>query len=372
MRLALVTGSDDRMDCREMFYDPINPLPVKCATCGFPDLDHVPVPYFLVKSRTMSPNEFALAENGNFFVRERVRRALELLAPGQVAFFSTCFQRSSQETPWFLAVPNHQVVTAKVNPTIQRCSICNEPRSAHPGTQWTEWLFSPPESDFDVVKSLTWGSSDRHWKEWICRDLYMSIRLLHLLKRIKAAGFYEAGAAKPTRPNQQDSAWIIAGLQILESNGIPMHPAGTLSDQDARWFRDYLKSHAKSVSKCDLKGLEKKTKVKLPKSYVAFISKVGPMTFENVDQQEGFTVHVLRPDEMDFAAYRKGALEIEHEESRAIDGVMFATTDHGDCFCFDVQKGKKEYPVLFFKHEGEFFEPYAENFATCIKRFAGD
>ena len=32
------------MDCRDMFYDPINPLPKKCPKCGFPDLDHVPRP----------------------------------------------------------------------------------------------------------------------------------------------------------------------------------------------------------------------------------------------------------------------------------------------------------------------------------------
>ena len=46
-------------------------------------------------------------------------------------------------------------------------------------------------------------------------------------------------------------------------------------------------------------------------------------------------------------------------------------TGHGDCFCLDVQKGKKEYPVFLYKHEMNFFEPYAENFAACIKRFAG-
>jgi len=71
------------MDCRDMFYDPINPLPAQCPECGFPDLDHVPLPYFLVKSRTRSPNELAEAENGNFFVRERIRRVLELLALNQ-------------------------------------------------------------------------------------------------------------------------------------------------------------------------------------------------------------------------------------------------------------------------------------------------
>jgi hypothetical protein len=36
-----------------------------------------------------------------------------------------------------------------------------------------------------------------------------------------------------------------------------------------------------------------------------------------------------------------------------------------------VQKGKKEYAVFLFKHEYNILEPYADNFAACIKRFAG-
>ena len=47
-----VTCSDQRLDCRHSFDDPINPLPVSCPECGFPDLEHVPQPYALVKSRT--------------------------------------------------------------------------------------------------------------------------------------------------------------------------------------------------------------------------------------------------------------------------------------------------------------------------------
>ncbi len=39
MRCIEMTGSDDRMDCRDMFYDPINALPRTCQKCGFPDLD---------------------------------------------------------------------------------------------------------------------------------------------------------------------------------------------------------------------------------------------------------------------------------------------------------------------------------------------
>ena len=95
---------------------------------------------------------------------------------------------------------------------------------------------------------------------------------------------------------------------------------------------------------------------------------VGPTTFEDVDELEGFTATILGPSELGVECFVD---EFEDEESRAVNGLTFATTGHGDCFCFDVQKGKKEYPVFLYKHEMNFFEPYAENFATCIKRFAG-
>jgi hypothetical protein len=381
MRCVQITGPDDRMDCRHLFHDPINPLPRKCLKCGFPDLDRIPQPYFLVKSRTMSPNELALGENGNFFVRQRLRRLFEVVAPGQCTYFPTCYKGTSQETPWLLTVPNHQVVTARVKPSIRRCDACGEPRSAHPGTQFSEYLFGKPcrgqplaegwtsESEYEVLKSSTWGSSEKGWDRWIFRDCFMSVRLLHLLKTIKAKGFSETTLGKPTAPDEDESAWIKDKLWAFQANGIPLHSEGTFADEDARWFRDYIKRHSGNVA--DVEAIGKRLKFKLPKSYIDFVTKVGAMSFQNVDEQEGFTAHILTPDELDDEGYRAGALESDDEETNAVDGVMFAKTEHGDCFCFDVQKGKKDFPVFLYKHEGNYFEPYAENFAACIKRFAG-
>jgi hypothetical protein len=381
MRCVKITGSDDRMDCRDMFSDPINPLPRKCAKCGFPDLDYVPQPYFLVKSRTMSPNDLALAENGNFFIRERVRRVLDLLAPGQCTYFPTYYKGTSEKTPWQLAVPNHQVATAKVDPSIPRCPACGEPRSAHPGTQWSEMLFGRPprsqsrgegwmaDSDHEVLKSATWGSSERGWDQWISRDLYTSVRLLHLLKQIKAKGFYEATCQTPVTPDRDESAWIKGKLQLLKESGVPFSPAGTLSADDAKWFRQFLKTQARQVEReWDIKAAEKRVSAKLPKSYVDFVTTVGPTSFEDIDEQEGFTASILPPTELGVGGYADG---FEDEDSRAVNGLTFATTGHGDCFCFDVQKGRKEYAVFLFKHEYNLLEPYADNFAACIRRFAG-
>ncbi len=382
MRCIQLTGSDDRMDCRDMLDDPINLLPAKCPKCGFPDLDHVPQPYFLIKSRTMSPNELAKAENGNFFVRERVRQVLELLAPSQCSFFSTCYKGTTEETPWLLAVPNHQVITAKVDPSIPRCDTCGEPRSAHPGSQFSEWLFYPQasggagpgwtgQSEYEILKSSTWGSSEIAWDQWISRDLFMSVRLLHLLKKIKAKGFYEATCGKPASADKAESVWIREKIQTLEQHGISLHPTGTLSEEDAKWFQSYLKSHSRDVnSEDDIKSVEKRLKFKLPKSYLDFVTKVGPASFENIDAQEGFTVRILALGDLDLEGYRTGELDSDDEETNAVNGVMFADTEHGDCFCFDVQKSKKEFQVFLYKHEYNCFEPYAENFAACIKRFA--
>jgi hypothetical protein len=49
---------------------------------------------------------------------------------------------------------------------------------------------------------------------------------------------------------------------------------------------------------------------------------------------------------------------------------MFADTDHGDCFVFDVSVKGGDYPVFWYDHESSSMEPFAENFAECIKRFA--
>jgi hypothetical protein len=369
MRCVQIIGSDDRMDCRDMFYDPLNPLRRKCATCGFPDLDHVPQPYVLVKSRTMTPNELALAENGNFFIRERIRRVLEVVAPGQCSYFPTCYKGTTRPTPWLLAVPKHQVVTGRVKAAISRCKACAEPRSAHPGTQWSEHLFINGDSDYDVIKSATWGSSERGWDQWISRDLFLSIRLFQLLRKIKARGFYELACEEPTPPDQEESEWIKEKLLVLEANGISCHAEGTLSSEDAKWLRHYIKSHSrKARAAWDIKALERRLKTKLPRSYVDFVSAVGPASFANVDEQEGFTASILTPGKL---RLQEHADDSDDDESRAVNALMFAMTGHGDYFCFDVQKGKKEFAVLLFKHEYNSFEPYAENFAACIKRFAG-
>ena len=370
MRCIQIDGSDNQMDCRVMFYDPLNPLPPKCEACGFPDLDFVPQPYFLVKSRAMTPNETAMAENGNFLVRDRVRRVLELLAPGQCRFYPTHFKGTMNETPWSLAVPVHQVVVANVNPSISRCQACGEPRSAHPGPQYSEWIWDF-NSEYDMLKSSTWGSADSGWDKWTFRYCYLSVRLFHLLKQAGVKGLFETTGGKPTLLDEIEAKWIQESLASLKEQGIPLNAPGTVPKEDAQWFRVYLRQHESKIElNIDVKSLEQTLKVKLPKSYIEFITKVGPVTFSDIDNEEGFDARILLPQGSDSVSYRKGILFSEDEETKLIDGVMFADTGAGDCFCFDLQKSRKEFQVFIYKHDYGAFELYAENFAACIKRFA--
>ena len=370
MRCLELTGSDERMDCRDLFDAPVNPLPQKCLSCGFPDLDHVPQPYLLVQSRTASPKEMAPAQQGNFLVRPRVRRVLELIVPGQCRFYRTVSNKTHESTPWQLVVPSHQVKTATVAASIPRCAACGEPRSAHPGSQYDQWVWNR-ESSHHLLKSATWGSSEEGWDRWVSRELFMSIRLFHLLKKIKAKGLDEATCGHRTRPDAEEAAWIREKLDLLTSSGIPCQVDGTLPDDDLKWLRDYIKSRSRSrASPVDVRTAGKRLKLKLPKSYIEFVTKVGPAVFEDVDEQEGFNVRLLTPDEFDTETYRAGMLDAEDPETDAVDGVMFAATEHGDCFCFDVREDNTEFPVYVYKHEYNCFELYAGNFAACVRRFA--
>lgn len=78
----------------------------------------------------------------------------------------------------------------------------------------------------------------------------------------------------------------------------------------------------------------------------------------------------MPPLKIDFKKFRKGTIEDEDSESKQVDGVMFASTDHGDAFCFDVKKDRKEFEVYLYNHESNVFEPYTSDFVSCIKRFS--
>jgi len=367
MQCTWLTGSDTRLDCGELPEDPINPLPVWCSACGFPDLNHVPQPYRIVKSRAMTSNEAVPAAYGNLLVRERVRRVLEMVVPDACTFYPTVLGSKAEVSPWMLAVPRQQIPTGAVKASIPRCRECGEPRSAHPGSQWDTWNLRI-EAPHDMFKSATWASSESGWDRWIDRELFMSARLFGLLERLDVKGLDEAFGTAADRKAQQKEhkGWIDEQVAILERAGVAILPQGRLSREVASRFKQYIKRAAAAGQPAfDRKAAEKRLKLKLPPSVVEYFGSVGPRAFQNVDQQEGFTAHILPLDEWD-----RGTSPRSDEHAPAIDGVVFATTDHGDCFCLDVAAGGQELPVYQYMHEGDFFEPYTGSFAECILRFA--
>ena len=156
-------GSDTRMDQSGNWHDPLNPLPIHCEQCGFPKIDFVPQPYFLLKSRSMNNNQLSQAELGNFFVKPKAKQIIEAIAPGQCRFFPTHCKGTDSETPWQLAVPVHFRKGCRVKSKIERCSACGQPASAHWGSQFEDY---GKNAAFDITKDEQWNSkgSDSGWK----------------------------------------------------------------------------------------------------------------------------------------------------------------------------------------------------------------
>jgi hypothetical protein len=406
-----MTGPDVQMDQRGDTYEPANPLPVKCPHCTLPDLDFVPQPYVLTKG-VAAPSEISPAQMGNFLVRERTRRILELVVPKACQFYPTIEKKTKKQTEWTLAVPTQMLTTPGTKASAPFCSKCSEPKLGpnYLDAYWSE-MKRYDTGGVDIFKSSVWdaggdtvegqfeecnsyrkkdGEPLLPWSHWgveppthperwtrvmLGRDLYFSIRLEQLLKRAKIKGqLVRRLSFKEVTPTPEDEAWIEEKLRLLAEHGLvdALKPAGGKTAAPAgAWLRQYLKRNTRKSGKpVDFAAVEKKHKVALPQDYKDFISTVGPKSFENVNQAEGFTATILPPNKLDFRDYRRGRVPDLEGDQAEIDGVMFASTDHGDCFVFDVSVKGKDYPVYWHDHEQNSLEPFASSFAECVKRFA--
>src|SRR5689334_10530180 len=83
-----MVGPDSQMDRFGSAERPANALPAKCPHCTVPNFDFVAKPYLLAKGFAI-PAETTHAEVGNFLVRERARKILELVVPGACTFHPT-------------------------------------------------------------------------------------------------------------------------------------------------------------------------------------------------------------------------------------------------------------------------------------------
>ena len=317
----------------------------------------------------MTPHEAVPAAYGNLLVRGRVRRVLEAVVPGACSFHPTAFAKGTGVSPWSLAVPAHDIPTGVVDPAIPRCPACGQPRSSHPGTQWTGWLLGPVPFDgpHDLFKSATWASSEAGWERWLDRAAFMSGRLFGLLERLGIKGLDEATCTPAGRAQERQRthrAWIDEQLAQVIAARIPTQPPGKVSAEVMRRFKQMV-ADSGGPAGFDRKMAEKRVGFKLPPSVVDYYAAGGRTVFENVDDEEGFTVQLLPIEQWNVTTYRLGA-----EGGDEVDGVMFAATGHGDCFCLDLAAGGKEYPVRHYRHDMSGLEPYAASFAAAIVRFA--
>ncbi len=396
--------SDSQMDHKGRFGLPLNARPDKCHHCKFPDLDHVPQPYLIGRGVTR-PCELDMADVGNFLARERARKVIEAVCPGQCEFYPTFDSKTEEPTPWSLAVPARTVAIGSVKAEVPRCPECGEPKVAHWGSQY-DWSGGyeeqfPDSIGADIAKSSGWFSAEvtgeesrwyiisvlkiklspkdrlpyappHHWTRLgLNRSLYFSVRLEHLFKKLGIKGVVRL-LADEARPTGDDLFWVDEQTRKMTELGLSTPPDSSDSVKVSRWFRGYVKKYARKWEvPPDFSSVEARIGKPLPASYKAFISKVGPTTFHDLDETEGFDASILGPDGMNTVEYRRDTIRVEGEESARIDGLLFATTGHGDAFCFDLSGDGPEYPVYLHEHELDGFQAYAPNFEECVKRFAG-
>jgi hypothetical protein len=200
--------------------------------------------------------------------------------------------------------------------------------------------------------------------------LYFSVRLEMLFRKLKMRGLVRSYGCKDL-PSSEDMAWVDEKLRLIQRSHKPT--TRDLNPQDIkRWFTEFLKkSGRKNVKAQEFATVERKQKLKLPETYKQFLANIGTKTFKDVDGEEGFSVHILPPAKLDFDEFRKTPIEKKDGDEERIDVVIFATTDHGDVFCFDIGRKDRDYPVYKYNHEIDDFEPYAGSFAESIRRFSG-
>ncbi|HTE17729.1 MAG TPA: SMI1/KNR4 family protein [Armatimonadota bacterium] len=387
-----MTGPDRHLDTTGYFDDPINRLPVRCDVCTFPDLDYVPQPYLLGRGINR-PVDLALANLGNFLVRDRPRQVIETVSPGQCRFIPTVDRQTGQPAPWYLAVPVHRVSCGGVLPGVPRCPQCGEPKTAHVN----DFEFQmPPGLACDIAGSEGWLGHDctfdvaldpalrQHsgqplvsaptgWsRRRIYRYLFFSLRMELLFKKLKLKGLTRC-AGDLGAPNAEDRRWVVAQLERLSDPALTS-ASGPETEAVQSWFSQYLDRHRSRESArvdWDWHAVEAALGTPLPPSYKTFIETVGATTFTDVEQEEGFEAQILAPPDVDARSFRRGVIRLGDEESRQVDGLLFAATGHGDAFCFDLTANTPDYPVYLYNHEESAFEGYASSFVECVRRFVG-
>lgn len=392
-----VFGSRGEMDTSGNFDVPVNALPEKCSLCTFLDIDSVPQPYLLRRGVT-APGDFAVAQLGNFFVREKARKVIEVAAPGSCKFYATVHYKTGDVTDWFLAVPRTQVETAKLADGTVRCKACHEPKIS---CRFDELQYEPPAAD--IFKSKQWiGSQTAENAKWywmhilkvkkppkarknqwtridMDRELWFSVRLSLLFKELRIKGF-PYRSLEQRRPRDAESVWIAAQMEKLTSGrgGAKTEERGTTkatgahSPSAAKWLTRFIAANTSTRPLSNISSLRawtKKHDILLPKDYQRYATKVGRKKFRDLMGLEGLDVRIVGPNQFDVESLRRDPPDDPADEAEP-DGLMFAIAINGDCLCFDLRSPATDYPVFCYDHEAKTFTPFAGNFAAAVHRLA--
>ncbi len=371
-RCVQMVGPDEQMDLRGGFGEPLNPLPTKCAHCRMLDLDSVTEPYLLGRGLE-KPVDLAPAEAGNCLVRPSVRTILEQVAPGECRFVKTVHFKTKEPTAWFLAVPQRMETTATPPANRERCPDCGEPWCFHHYSESSD-SWRSPSAPYEVFKSKNWGSPKAPFNSWtedrpeiFGRMLYFSTRLETLLKKLKIRGMVRSYDCKDL-PTAEDNIWVKQQLERLKGSSDIGNDAGQPAPPST-WFTDYLTKHAKAKAKpFDFGSLEKREGVKLPASYQDFAVRIGQKKFKNLNGDEGHELVIVPPAKLDFDTFRNPPEEGDDEAPKR--AIVFGETNSGDSLCFAISNKGADPEVFYHNHETDEFEPFAKNFAECIRQLA--
>lgn len=369
LRAVQFYGQDHKLDetaqCKAL-----NPLPIRCNTCAFPDFLSAPTPYQLRRGAMNAAADFSIGCHGWLLTKERLRKVIEIVAPGSCAILPTFAEKSGARTPWDLCVPLHEseanILSFKKELPV--CKTCGEPmeRNVNIAKEWAPALLSA----HDIAALKQWNSWGRPKNE-IFRQLVLSFRFAALLKKLGFKGVNPSDRIPNLTSEEQE--WLDRQLVALQSAGLTDSGSTVPGNAEREWYARWLKTRKRKPPKDapSLASLERKHDVKLPADYHAFAKATGAARFDDVEES-GLEVTVLAPSKANFTEWRKGTITFEDDpDSAKVDGILIAETNCGDVFCFDLAAKGAEPPVVRYNHEMDCHEEYADSFVAFLRRLAG-
>jgi hypothetical protein len=334
IRLSEITCSDKRMDIKDknqLLDTPTNRYEIHCEECNFPNIDKTPSPYFLTKGKNFSGIEISIADLGNLLISDRVKKVFEILIPEDCDYQETYIENTLIKTQWWLAIPRNKIQSGKTKNVIPVCSKCKEPLHAHPGSQYEFW-FTDLENDNDILKSSNWHSVDeKDWKiSWIGRDIFLSVRLIHLLKKIKAKGIYQVLGSKYKKLLPDEKKWIKESIDKI-GDLANLNPT---KEPTQKQIDRFLKLNGvTAINPEKVSTFEKRFKIKTNDT-LKYLSSINKST----------KIKVL--DNLDFEILNSNDWELLKDSKKLI---KFAENSFGDSLYFDQKE--KHCAVYYFDHE---------------------